>query len=86
MPQSIDNIETAWRAGFTAGAEHGDLPHKYPPEDVAWIEHKESSGLGIVTDAERAFVALWYDADYVAKRNANQWGFVGPVTRINALA
>jgi hypothetical protein len=67
--------EAAWRDGFQSGADHGNLDYKYPPEDVAWLEHKREKTelFTCLTRQELKLVEAWEDAQYTERTNEARW-------------
>ena len=76
---NLDNVrklyEAAWRDGFRNGADHGNLDYKYPPEDIAWLEHKKrKTDLYIcLSRDELKAISRWEDASYEARTKGAQW-------------
>lgn len=67
--------EAAWRDGFRVGEDHGNLDYKYPPEDIAWMEHKkEKRELFIcLTREELKAIEAWHDSKYPERVNEHRW-------------
>lgn len=67
--------EAAWRDGFQNGADHGNLDYKYPPEDVAWIDHKNKKRELFIclTRQELKLLNDWNEAKYEARTNEVRW-------------
>lgn len=67
--------ESAWRDGFQNGEDHGNLDYKHPPEDIAWLEHKNAKrDLFIcLTRDELKAIEAWHASKYDDRVNPHRW-------------
>jgi hypothetical protein len=72
--------EAAWRDGFRQGADHGNIDYKYPPEDIAWLQHKKDYHdlFVCLTRDELKAIQAWEDADYTRRTDEARWRIDDP--------
>jgi hypothetical protein len=59
-------IRRAYIEGFVDGADHGNLPYKYPPLAIAWLISE--SRRGPLSQQEVHLIEAWRSATYLESK------------------